>query len=65
VQQRLLPDVVLAWGEPTASPLWEGRDAVSDAQAYVCRAGSCLLPVTDPASLLDLIDSTRNNRSKS
>ena len=28
------PDMVLAWGEPYDSPLWEGR---SDGFAYVCR----------------------------
>ena len=25
VRRRWLPDAVVAWGEPTASPLWEGR----------------------------------------
>src|SRR3546814_14045790 len=34
VQQRYLPNAVLAWGERYASPLWEGRD---DGRAYVCR----------------------------
>ena len=35
------PGVVLAWGEPTASPLWEGR---TGDRAYVCRNYTCRLP---------------------
>ena len=42
VQRRYLPESVLAWGEPTLSPLWEGR---GDARAYVCRNGTCQTPV--------------------
>jgi hypothetical protein len=42
------PDLVLSWGEPTASPLWEGRDPDL---AYVCRNYACQLPATDPESL--------------
>ena len=34
VRARFEPTVVLAWGEPTSSPLWAGRD---DGLAYVCR----------------------------
>jgi uncharacterized protein YyaL (SSP411 family) len=41
---RFLPNAVLAWGEPYASPLWEGRDAEA---AYVCRNFACQLPATD------------------
>jgi uncharacterized protein YyaL (SSP411 family) len=44
VQRRYLPNVVLAWGEPYDSPLWEGRDRPA---AYVCRDYVCELPVTD------------------
>ena len=36
------PHVVLAWGEPTGSPLWEGRAA---GYAYVCENAECRLPV--------------------
>ncbi len=43
VQRRYLPASVLAWGEPTSSPLWEGR---GDARAYVCRNGTCRSPAT-------------------
>ena len=32
------PDLVLAWGEPYDSPLWEGR---SEGLAYVCRDYVC------------------------
>jgi uncharacterized protein YyaL (SSP411 family) len=35
------PDLVLAWGEPYDSPLWEGR---SDGLAYICRDHVCELP---------------------
>jgi hypothetical protein len=46
--RRWIPDAVLSWGEPTASPLWEGRDPDL---AYVCRNYACQLPATDPESL--------------
>ncbi len=35
------PDVVLAWGEPYESPLWEGR---ADGLAYICRQYTCQTP---------------------
>ena len=41
VQRTYLPDTVLAWGEPYASPLWDGR---SEGAAYVCRGNTCLAP---------------------
>jgi uncharacterized protein YyaL (SSP411 family) len=54
VQRRWLPNAVLAWGEPTNSPLWEGRrDEGSSGRAYVCRDYVCTLPVTDPTALAD------------
>jgi uncharacterized protein YyaL (SSP411 family) len=43
VQRQWRPEVVLAWGEPTRSPLWEGRDGE---RAYVCRNYTCGLPAT-------------------
>jgi uncharacterized protein YyaL (SSP411 family) len=55
VQQRWLPDAVLAWGEPYPSPLWEGR---VEGQAYVCRGFTCQLPVADPAALSDQLTSS-------
>ncbi len=44
------PNVVLAWGEPFDSPLWDGRQA---GLAYVCRDGACRLPVGSAAELAD------------
>ena len=49
VHERFLPNVVLAWGEPYDSPLWEGRLA---GHAYVCRDYACQAPVTAVEALL-------------
>ncbi len=57
VGRRFLPDTVLAWGEPFASPLWEGRDGPDAAgRAFVCEAYTCQLPVTTPDELGALLD---------
>jgi uncharacterized protein YyaL (SSP411 family) len=48
VRRRWLPGTVLAWGEPTPSPLWHDR---APGRAYVCRNAACLLPVGDPSAL--------------
>ncbi|MGQ0434683.1 MAG: thioredoxin domain-containing protein [Microthrixaceae bacterium] len=48
VQRRLLPNAVLAWGEPYDSPLWEGR---ADGQAYICRSYTCQLPTAEVDTL--------------
>ena len=48
VHERWRPDVVLAWGEPYDSPLWEGRSA---GLAYVCRHYACQAPQDDPEGL--------------
>ena len=45
--------MVLAWGEPTSSPLWAGRD---DGYAYVCRHYVCRAPATSPAELARGLD---------
>ena len=42
------PEAVLAWGEPTGSPLWADR---TPGAAYVCRGYRCLLPAADAATL--------------
>jgi hypothetical protein len=42
------PLAVVAWGEPFASPLWDGRAA---GNAYVCRNFVCEMPVSEPADL--------------
>ncbi|MGE0794507.1 MAG: thioredoxin domain-containing protein [Acidimicrobiia bacterium] len=55
VQARYLPRTVLAWGERTASPLWEGRpDPLPGdrGRAYVCQGYACRLPVDTPDALL-------------
>jgi uncharacterized protein YyaL (SSP411 family) len=46
------PDLVLAWGEPYDSPLWEGR---LDGHAYLCRDHVCEQPVTEPEELYQLL----------
>ncbi len=48
VRRRWLPDAVVAWGEPTASPLWARRDPGA---AYVCRGSVCERPAHDVATL--------------
>jgi uncharacterized protein YyaL (SSP411 family) len=53
VRNRWLPGAVLAWGEPTESPLWQDRDP---SFAYVCRNYSCRLPTGDAATLARLLD---------
>jgi uncharacterized protein YyaL (SSP411 family) len=52
VRHQYLPDSVLAWGEPTGSPLWEGRE---NQGAYVCQDGVCLLPVDSPEALVRVL----------
>jgi uncharacterized protein YyaL (SSP411 family) len=53
VTARWRPEVVLAWGEPYDSPLWEGR---RDGLAYVCRDYVCEAPQDSPAGLLAQLD---------
>jgi len=48
VRSRWLPGAVLAWGEPTSSPLWQDRDG---SRAYVCRHYACQRPAEDAATL--------------
>jgi uncharacterized protein YyaL (SSP411 family) len=49
VQRHYLPNTVLAWGEPYASPLFEGR---SDGLAYVCRNYACQRPTGEVQELV-------------
>jgi uncharacterized protein YyaL (SSP411 family) len=52
VRRHWLPTGVVAWGERTTSPLWEGRDEIGAAgRAYVCRGYVCDLPAADVATL--------------
>jgi uncharacterized protein YyaL (SSP411 family) len=48
VRSRWLPGAVVSWGEPTGSPLWEGR---GDGLGYVCRRYACQIPARDAATL--------------
>jgi uncharacterized protein YyaL (SSP411 family) len=48
VAERWRPDVVLAWGERYASPLWDER---VDGKAYVCRDYACQAPQDTPEGL--------------
>jgi uncharacterized protein YyaL (SSP411 family) len=49
VQDRYLPRVVLAWGEPYESPLWEGREP---GFGYVCQAYKCAAPARSVEELV-------------
>lgn len=57
VRDTWRPDSVLAWGTPTSSPLWEGRE---EGKAYVCRNHACLLPASDAAELLARLATNAN-----
>ncbi len=48
VRDRWRPGAVLAWGEPTDSPLWAGR---TGDRAHVCRNYACRLPADDVDTL--------------
>ena len=58
VAERYRPNTVLTWGEPYASPLWDGRDAGPDGagQAYVCRNFACQRPVASVDDLATQLD---------
>jgi hypothetical protein len=58
VRRRWLPTAVLAWGERTDSPLWEGR---ADGAAYVCHRFACTTPAGDPATLAAQLDELTRN----
>jgi uncharacterized protein YyaL (SSP411 family) len=50
VRRHWLPAAVLAWGQPDAGPLFEGRPA-EPGLAYVCQARSCRTPAADVETL--------------
>jgi uncharacterized protein YyaL (SSP411 family) len=56
VRRRFEPTAVVAWGERTGSPLWEGRE---DGLAYVCRHYACREPAADPDALVIELDRER------
>jgi hypothetical protein len=53
VHGRYLPNAVLAWGEPYASPLWDDRPPGA---AYVCEGYSCKAPAPDVATLVSQLE---------
>ena len=53
VTERWRPHVVVAWGEPYESPLWESR---VDGLAYVCREYACQAPQDTPEGLRAQLD---------
>jgi hypothetical protein len=50
---RFEPTMVLAWGEPTSSPVWADR---GEGYAYVCRRYVCRAPARTPAELASRLD---------
>jgi len=56
VRGRWMPGAVLAWGEPTVSPLWDDRSAD---RAYVCRNYTCLLPADGADMLVEQLEAPR------
>ncbi|MGH9081710.1 MAG: thioredoxin domain-containing protein [Acidimicrobiales bacterium] len=48
VRRHWLPDAVVAWGEPTGSPLWTDR---APGAAYVCHRSACRSPAHDVPTL--------------
>lgn len=53
--QQWLPHVVLAWGSPTSSLIWQDR---KEGFAYLCRQKVCQLPTLDPDVLRQLLATT-------
>ncbi len=53
---RYLPGAVVAWGEPTDWPIFEGRRGPgSVGRAYVCQGYHCELPVSAPGEVARLL----------
>jgi uncharacterized protein YyaL (SSP411 family) len=63
VRTRFLPNKVLIFSDGPEEqavlriPLLQGRRGANGATAYVCRNGTCKLPVTDPRALVEQIES--------
>lgn len=53
VRRRYEPDAVLAWGERTDGPVWEGR---ADGMAYVCTNRVCAAPAAGTDELAQRLD---------
>ena len=56
-REQWRPHAVLAWGAPTDSPLWSGREPGA---AYVCRDYVCLLPASTPDEMRQRLLTTEN-----
>jgi uncharacterized protein YyaL (SSP411 family) len=57
VRRRWRPSVVMAWGQPYPSPLWEGRTSPEQAdRAFVCRDYACREPATAAGALAAQLD---------
>ncbi|MEM1332259.1 MAG: thioredoxin domain-containing protein [Actinomycetota bacterium] len=69
-QSVFRPDIVLTWGEPDDTELWQGKEI---GKAYLCRNGECDAPVDDVEALAERLfgrkvqfvqpDSTNDGRS--
>jgi uncharacterized protein len=59
VHRRFLPTAVLSWGEPTGSPLWEGR---AEPAGYVCQGFVCQRPATTAEELAAQLDALHPGR---
>ncbi len=57
VRERWRPRVVVAWGQPYPSPLWEGRTGRDqEGKAFVCHHYACRRPATTAAELAAQLD---------
>jgi uncharacterized protein YyaL (SSP411 family) len=56
-REQWRPHAVLAWGAPTDSPLWSGRETGA---AYVCRDYVCLLPASTADEMRQRLFTTEN-----
>jgi uncharacterized protein YyaL (SSP411 family) len=56
-REQWRPHAVLAWGAPTDSPLWSGREPGA---AYVCRDYVCLLPASTPDDMRQRLFTTES-----
>lgn len=58
VRSKFRPRVVLVWGTPWDTPLWEGRAGDTAGRAYVCHGNVCDIPAADVDTLTSQLDDT-------
>jgi uncharacterized protein YyaL (SSP411 family) len=58
VRSQLRPRVVLVWGSPWDTPLWQGRTEDLAGRAYVCHGNVCDVPSSDAGALSTQLAST-------